>query len=658
MTYTGVLARFGSLLDIPSHAIPVTLLEGNTPLIPVPRLAEELGGGFNLSVKFEGVNPTGSFKDRGMTAAVSEALGRGAKAVICASTGNTAASAAAYAARAGMRAVVLIPQGKVATGKLAGAVAYGAEVIQIQGSFDDALDLVVKISERSPIALVNSLNPYRLEGQKTAAFEICEVMDGKAPDWLCLPVGNAGNITAYWMGFRQQNERTDSGLPAILGVQAEGSAPLVLGHPVNNPETVATAIRIGRPARGEQALLAAEESGGRIIAVSDDEILFMQRRLAASGVWVEPASAAGVAGLAHEIRAGRFDPKGKRIVAVCTGHGMKDPDIIAKSMPAPTLVPAELAALEDFIHRENKWNLKPVKVAVPATSANLGPGFDCLALALDLWNEAVFEPSSNGYSVKIEGEGKDELPGDEDNLIIQSASSVFKRVGATCPGLKVTCLNRIPLSSGLGSSAAATLMGLLGANEMLGKPLQGEDLLKMASDMEGHADNAAAALYGGLVTVLEVLDGLIWKKYPLPKLAAVLAVPKLDLPTHTARKALPAVVAFQDAVFNSSRTPLVVEALRTGDLTLLGQVIQDRLHQPYRLPLIPGANAAMAAALANGASAVALSGAGPSIIAFLEEGSVRKDAVQEAMVVAFMGAGLVARGYDLSVSNQGARIED
>ncbi len=350
LTYAGVLARYGSLLDIPNHATPVTLLEGDTPLIPVPRLAEELGGGFELSVKFEGLNPTGSFKDRGMTAAVSEALGRGAKAVICASTGNTAASAAAYAARAGMRAVVLIPQGKVAAGKLAGAVAYGAEVIQIDGSFDDALDLVVKISERSPIALVNSLNPYRLEGQKTAAFEICEAMDGQAPDWLCLPVGNAGNITSYWMGFKQQNERAMSGLPHILGVQAEGSAPLVLGHPVNNPETVATAIRIGRPARGEQALLAAEESGGRIIAVSDEEILYMQRRLAASGVWVEPASAAGLAGLAHEIKAGRFDSKGKRIAAVCTGHGMKDPDIIARSMPAPALVQAELSALEEMIH--------------------------------------------------------------------------------------------------------------------------------------------------------------------------------------------------------------------------------------------------------------------------------------------------------------------
>ena len=305
-------------------------MEGNTPLIPAVRLAEQLGGGFELFIKFEGLNPTGSFKDRGMTAAVSEAYGRDAKAVICASTGNTAASAAAYAARAGMRAVVLIPQGKVAAGKLAGALAYGAQVIQIDGSFDDALTMVVQITHKHPICLVNSLNPYRIEGQKTAAFEICDVLGG-APDWLCLPVGNAGNITAYWAGFKQYHDLKSTGLPQVLGVQAAGSAPLVLGHPVENPETVATAIRIGRPARGEQALQAAEESGGRIIAVSDDEILAMQRALAGlEGIWVEPASAAGLAGLAHEIAAGRFEAKGKQIVAVCTGHGLKDPDIITK----------------------------------------------------------------------------------------------------------------------------------------------------------------------------------------------------------------------------------------------------------------------------------------------------------------------------------------
>ena len=347
---SGLLHRFGNLLSLPPHTTPITLLEGNTPLIPIPRLADELGGGFELYVKFEGLNPTGSFKDRGMTAAVSEAAGRGAKAVICASTGNTAASAAAYAARAGIRAIVLIPEGKVAAGKLAGAVAYGAQVVQVQGSFDDALSLVIAISEKYPIALVNSLNPYRLEGQKTAAFEICDTL-GSAPDWLCLPVGNAGNITAYWMGFKQYHELKNTGLPRLLGVQAAGAAPLVLGHPIEKPETVATAIRIGRPARGEQALQAAEESNGRIIAVTDDQILAMQKRLAAEGVWVEPASAAGLAGLAEQIRTGQVNPTGKRIVAVTTGHGLKDPDIVTRNLTL-TVIPAELSRLEETILRE------------------------------------------------------------------------------------------------------------------------------------------------------------------------------------------------------------------------------------------------------------------------------------------------------------------
>ncbi len=352
MPNAGVIARYRSFLSLPAEAAPVTLMEGDTPLIPAPRLGAELG--CRLFLKFEGMNPTGSFKDRGMTLAMTMAVADGAKAVICASTGNTAASAAAYAARAGLRCYVLIPQGKVAAGKLAGAVAYGADVIQVEGSFDDALSLVVEISRRTPIALVNSLNPHRIEGQKTAAFEICDAL-GRAPDWLCLPVGNAGNITSYWKGFCEyQAAGKVSGRPRVLGVQAEGAAPLVLGHPVDNPETLATAIRIGRPARGEQALEAAEESKGQIIAVTDDEILAMQRRLAANGVWVEPASAAGMAGLAHQLRDGQLNVQGKRVVAICTGHGLKDPDIIAHSMPAPRKLPARLAELESAILEEQK----------------------------------------------------------------------------------------------------------------------------------------------------------------------------------------------------------------------------------------------------------------------------------------------------------------
>jgi threonine synthase len=342
MTYQGLIHRYGQYLDLPSHVKIVSLLEGNTPLIPMPRLGRELG--CELFVKFEGLNPTGSFKDRGMTAAISEAVGRGVQTVICASTGNTAASAAAYAARAGLRSIVLIPEGKVAVGKLAGAIAYGAEVIQIQGSFDDALSLVVEITQKTPIALVNSINPYRIEGQKTSAFEICDVL-GSAPEWLCLPVGNAGNITSYWAGFK----RYQKGLPRVLGVQAAGAAPLVLGHPVENPETVATAIRIGKPARGEQALEAAQESNGRIIAVTDEEILSAQRTLASEGVWVEPASAAGLAGLLAESAVGKFEAGGKRVVVVCTGHGMKDPSIITGSFTSPKVIPAKYEALVELV---------------------------------------------------------------------------------------------------------------------------------------------------------------------------------------------------------------------------------------------------------------------------------------------------------------------
>ena len=344
VSYNGIIDRYREFLALPPRAAPVTLLEGNTPLIPMPRLGAELGGA--LYLKFEGLNPTGSFKDRGMTMAMSMAVARGARAVVCASTGNTAASAAAYAARAGVRCLVLIPAGQVASGKLAGALAYGAEVIQVAGSFDEALSLVRQLADRAPIALVNSVNPFRIEGQKTGAFEICDTL-GRAPEWLCLPVGNAGNITAYWKGFREYLAagRVDSA-PRLLGVQAAGAAPLVLGHPVDQPETIATAIRIGRPARGEEALLAAEESGGRLVAVSDDDLLAMQRRLAGEGVWCEPASAAGVAGLLQEARAGRLDVRGQTMVAVITGHGLKDPDIITSRMPPPRVIEPALEALE------------------------------------------------------------------------------------------------------------------------------------------------------------------------------------------------------------------------------------------------------------------------------------------------------------------------
>ena len=304
----------------------VTLHEGSTPLVPAPRVSERAGT--EVWLKLEGANPTGSFKDRGMTCAVSAAVREGAEAVICASTGNTAASAAAYAARAGMRGAVIVPEGKIATGKLAQALMHGARVVALRGNFDEALALVRELVDRHPIALVNSLNDFRIEGQKTGAFEVCDAL-GEPPDVLCIPVGNAGNITAWWKGFGEYGVA-----PALHGYQAEGAAPLVRGAPVEHPETVASAIRIGNPARWEEAMDAVTASRGEIRAVSDDEIVGAYRLLAAGeGVFGEPASGAAVAGLL------RYGAEG-RVVCVVTGHGLKDPTTaLAQADPVITCEP-------------------------------------------------------------------------------------------------------------------------------------------------------------------------------------------------------------------------------------------------------------------------------------------------------------------------------
>jgi threonine synthase len=337
--WRGVIAHYRERLNITFAVPPVTLLEGNTPLIPAPTLAKALGGAFELYLKYEGLNPTGSFKDRGMTAAMTQALAEGARAVICASTGNTAASAAAYAARAGLKCYVLVPEGKIAAGKLAGALSYGATVISINGSFDDGLRMVREATERAPIALVNSVNPARLQGQKTAAFEVCDAL-GHAPDWLCLPVGNAGNITAYWMGFCEYHrDGVASSRPRLLGAQAAGAAPIVQGRVVEHPETVATAIRIGNPARWREAAAALEESDGHICAVTDDEILQAYQWVArCEGIFCEPSSAAGLAGIAKGLREGWLDLRDKRVVVVLTGHGLKDPDTAIRLSTAPIII--------------------------------------------------------------------------------------------------------------------------------------------------------------------------------------------------------------------------------------------------------------------------------------------------------------------------------
>lgn len=346
----GLLEKYGGRLNMAPSQI-VSLCEGSTPLIPAPRLSEWVAPGCELYLKYEGLNPTGSFKDRGMTAAISQAVSDGAKTVICASTGNTAASAAAYSARAGLKCIVLIPKGKIALGKLAGAIAYGAQVVSIKGSFDDGLHLVREVGERTPIAVVNSINPFRLEGQKTAAWEICEDL-GSAPDWLCLPVGNAGNITSYWMGFNACSSCVCSKKPQLLGAQAEGAAPLVLGHTVLKPETRATAIRIGNPARGDQALTAIKESGGNLLAVSDHEIFEAYRKIAQTeGVFCEPSSAAGIAGMRKCVQSNSVSLEGQRIVAVLTGNGLKDPASATENVNEPATIDATLDALMSEIAR-------------------------------------------------------------------------------------------------------------------------------------------------------------------------------------------------------------------------------------------------------------------------------------------------------------------
>jgi threonine synthase len=348
--WRGVIEEYKQYLPVTDATPRVTLLEGGTPLVESQVIGPRLGEGVRLFFKFEGMNPTGSFKDRGMTVAMSKAIEEGAKVTICASTGNTSAAAAAYSSRAGIQSVVLIPDGYIALGKLAQALAYGARTIAVQGDFDDCLRLVREVSAEYPICLVNSLNPYRIEGQKTAAFEVCDVL-GRAPDFHALPVGNAGNITAYWKGYREYAERgiTDS-LPRMLGFQAEGAAPIVRGAVVEKPQTIATAIRIGNPARWTEAQEAVDNSHGVIDAVTDEEILAAYKELASlEGVFCEPSSATGLAGLKKLSADGYFGNQSVIVVCTLTGHGLKDPDTAVKQAATPEKCPADTSALVEML---------------------------------------------------------------------------------------------------------------------------------------------------------------------------------------------------------------------------------------------------------------------------------------------------------------------
>jgi threonine synthase len=348
MTQATLLQRYKSWLPVTDRTPLISLGEGNTPLVKSQNLAKELGA--EVYFKLEGCNPTGSFKDRGMVMAIAKALEDGSRFIACASTGNTSASAAAYGAHCGLTTFVLVPKGNIASGKMAQAIAYGAHVLAVKGNFDHALQLVRDLCKQYPITLVNSVNPFRLEGQKTAAFEVVDVLDD-APDMLCIPVGNAGNITAYWRGFKNYHEagRTTR-LPRMMGFQAEGAAPIVKGQPIADPKTIASAIRIGNPASWQYAVAARDESGGRIDAVTDEEILDAYKLLARrEGVFCEPASAASVAGLLKLSRDG-MDLRGKRIVCVITGNGLKDPELAAQIADIPLQeINADLESVEEAI---------------------------------------------------------------------------------------------------------------------------------------------------------------------------------------------------------------------------------------------------------------------------------------------------------------------
>jgi threonine synthase len=352
MPWAGVIQQYRKYLPVTEDTPIITLNEGNTPLLPAPALAKIIGLNISLYLKYEGMNPTGSFKDRGMTMAISKALEEGSRAVICASTGNTAASAAAYSARAGITCIVLLPHGNIALGKLVQSMMHGAKVVAVKGNFDDTLRMACELADRQPVTLVNSLNPYRIEGQKSGAFEICDVL-GEAPTYQAMPVGNAGNITAYWKGYCEyQEEGIVANRPKMLGFQAEGAAPIVRGEPIAAPETIATAIRIGNPASWHQAVAARDESGGLIDMVSDKEILEAYNLLAAiEGVFVEPASAASIAGVIKLVGLGYFKdaPKDATIACILTGHGLKDPDRAIAQAAQPVVIEQNVEEVEELL---------------------------------------------------------------------------------------------------------------------------------------------------------------------------------------------------------------------------------------------------------------------------------------------------------------------
>ena len=588
----GLIERYRDRLPFEPTDPVVSLQEGSTPLVLAERVSERVGA--EVWLKLEGANPTGSFKDRGMTCAVSAAVREGAQAVICASTGNTAASAAAYAARAGLTGAVIVPEGKIATGKLAQALMHGARVVALRGNFDEALALVRELARRHPIALVNSVNPFRLEGQKTAAFELVDEL-GRELDALCIPVGNAGNITAYWKGFEEAGAS-----PRMLGWQAEGAAPLVHGAPVEHPETVASAIRIGNPARWEEAMGAMAASHGRDPGGQrrrDPRRVPLPRRargrVLRAGLGRGRGRAAQARGRGR--RAGRV--RADRARAEGPADRARQRRLGRAVRAGARRRRARRAGVSEAVTRPRAEARRRL-VRVPASSANLGPGFDVLACALGLHVELeVVETGTFGVVTDLP------IATDRRNLAVRAFGTL-----APVDGIEFRIRSDVPLSGGLGTSAAAIVAGLVAADSLYELDA---DVLGHAIALEGHPDNVAAALLGGFVLCA---DGRA-ERFDVPAgLEAVVVVPEEPVRTAAARAALPPEVPMADAIFNVAHAGLLLLGLQRGDWDLVARGLADRLHQPRREHLYPRSMALVRRAPELGALGATISGAGPTVL--------------------------------------------
>ena len=650
----------------------VTQPEGNTPLIAREAIAR-WAGIEALQLKHEGHNPTLSFKDRGMTVALTQAKRIGASAVACASTGNTSSSLAAYAAMAGVPALVLVPRGKVSLGKLAQTIAYGARTLLVRGDFDDCLRLVSEAAERLGVYLANSINPYRLQGQKTIVLELLQQLGWRAPDWIVVPAGNLGNTAAFGMALREARELgLIETMPRLAAVQASGAAPFAWSYRHGfterravRAETVATAIRIGDPASFERAARSIRETDGVVTDVSDEEILEAKEVIDAAGVGCEPASAASVAGARRLAREGTIHSS-DHVVAVLTGHILKDPDVllrrgagieiearieeVERALGDAIPQPAQRATPHAPRARSHPASPLPHTVTVPGSTSNLGAGFDCVGVAIErtLTASVAFDGAQGRVTIRREGTLSALAHPAEDDLVYRGFVAACRaRARAIPDALRFVVSSEIPVARGLGSSAAAVVAGASLANTALELGLAAEEIATLGARIERHADNVAPAVFGGAVLVVPGQEGEGETSYlftPLELNAEIgfaFAVPDFEITTATARGVLPASVAHALAAAAVAKSAALVRGLATGHPALLAAALDDVLHVPHRRTLVPGYDDIVAAARSAGAYGATLSGSGPTIVAIGPLAMMPR--IGEAMCEAWRENGVNAR---------------